>query len=162
MIDQFQLSRANARAGDTVQITLAWRDWQAAAHRDTIDLPIDPAWTGKQLEVILAPGRVLDDLTGRPRVIAAASLRSFDAYLAALRDDRANDGLCLAVVEKTEMFSDQTDVMPDAPGSIERVARAADEARYQKRDALLPLWERHVLDGKLSGVVVRRALRVGE
>ena len=162
VIDQFQLSRANARAGDTVQITLAWRDWQAAAHRDTIDLPIDPAWTGKQLEVILAPGRVLDDLTGRPRVIAAASLRSFDAYLSALRDDRANDGLCLAVVEKTEMFSDQTDVMPDAPGSIERVARAADEARYQKRDALLPLWERHVLDGKLSSVVVRRALRVGE
>jgi hypothetical protein len=95
-------------------------------------------------------------------VISAASLRSFDAYLAALRDDRPNDGLCIAVVEKTEMFSDQTDTMPDTPGSIERIARAADEARFQKREALLPLWERHVLDGKLSGVIVRRPLRVGE
>jgi len=162
VVDQFQLSRAVARAGDTVQIMLAWRDWQGAAHREIIDLPIDAAWTGKQLEVILGPGRALDDLTGRPRVISAATLRSFNAYLAALRDDRPNDGLCLAVVEKTEMFTDQTVGTPDAPGSFERIARAADEARFQKRDALLPLWERHVLAGKLSGVLVRRALRVGE
>ena len=162
IIDQFQLSRATARAGDTVQITLAWRDWQGAAHRENIDLPINPAWTGKQLEVVLAPGRVLDDLTGRPRVISAATLRSFDAYLSALRDDRPNDGLCIAVVEKTEMFSDQTVGTPDTPGSIERIARGADEARFQKRDALFPLWERHVLANKLSGVLVRRALRVGE
>jgi len=161
-LDQFQLSRTAARAGDIVQATLAWRDFQGAAHREIVDLPIDAKWTGKQLEVILAPGRALDELTGRPRLIAASELRSFDAYLAALRDDRPNDGLCLALVEKTELFSDQTVATPDAPGSIERIARAADEARFHKRDAVLPLWERHLLDGKLATAVVRRPLRIVE
>lgn len=162
IIDQFQLSRTSARGGDTVQATLAWRDWQGDSHREIIDLPIDPAWTGKRLEVIVAPGHALDELTGRPRLIAASELRSFDAYLAALRDDRPNDGLCLAIVEQTEMFSDQTVATPDAPGSIERIARAADEARFQERSAVLPLWERHILPGKLAGTVVRRPLRIAE
>jgi hypothetical protein len=39
-------------------------------------------------------------------------------------------------------------------------ARAADEARFQKRDAVLPLFERHVLSGKLTSVIIRRPLRV--
>ncbi|MBI5768196.1 MAG: hypothetical protein HZA93_10400 [Verrucomicrobia bacterium] len=162
VIDQFQLSRSTARGGETIQILFAWRDWQSVERRETIDLPVDPAWTGKPLEVILAPGRALDELTGRPRLISAATLRSFDAYLAAIGDDRPNDGLCIAVVERAELFSDQTVGTPETPGSIERIARAADEARFQKRDALMPLWERHVLAGRLSSVLVRRALRVGE
>jgi len=161
-LDLFQLSRATVRAGETIQATLAWRDFQGAAHREIVDVPIDAKWAGKQLEVILAPGRALDELTGRPRLVAASELRSFDAYLAALRDDRPNDGLCLALVEKTELFSDQTVVTPDAPGSIERIARAADEARFHKRDAVLPLWERHLLEGKLATAVVRRPLRIVE
>ena len=41
-----------------------------------------------------------------------------------------------------------------------RVAAAADESRFQQHTALLPLWESHVLPGKLGNVVVRRALRV--
>jgi hypothetical protein len=162
IIDQFQLSRSTARAGDTIQILLGWRDWQSVERRETISLPIDPAWTGKNLEIVLGPGRALDELTGRPRLIAAATLRSFEAYLAAIADDRPNDGLCIAVVQRTELFSDQTFGTPETPGSIERIARAADEARFQKREALLPLWERHVLSGRLSNVLVRRALRVGE
>jgi hypothetical protein len=161
-IDLFQLSRPSARGGDTVQASLAWRDFQGAAHRETIDLPIDPAWTGKKLEVILAPGRALDELTGRPRLIAASELRSFDAYLTALRDDRPTDGLCLAVVEQTEVFTDQTVATPEAPGSISRIARGADEARFHNRDAVLPLWERHLLAGKLSGAIIRRPLRIVE
>lgn len=161
-IDLFQLSRTSARGGETVQAMLAWRDYQGDAHRETIDLPIDPAWAGKRLEVILAPGHALDELTGRPRVVAASELRSFDAYLAALRDNRPNDGLCLAVVEQTEMFSDQTVATPEAPGSISRIAQAADEARFHTRDAVLPLWERHLLAGKLAATVVRRPLRIVE
>lgn len=159
-LDLFQLSRSSASAGDVIQATIAWRDWQGDAHRETVDLPVNPAWTGKQLEVIFAPGRVLDQLTGRPRVISAAELRSFDAYLAAMRDDRPADGIYLAVVEKASLFSDQTVATPDAPGSIERIARAADEARFKRRDALLPLWEKHLLPGKLIGAVVRRPLVV--
>jgi len=161
-LDQFQLSRTTARAGDLVQATLAWRDFQGEAHHETIDLPVDRAWTGKQLEVILAPGRALDELTGRPRVIQASELRSFGAYLAAMRDDRATDGVFIAVVEKATLFSDQTVATPDAPGSIERIARGADEARFHHRDALLPLWEKHALDGKLLNTIVRRPLNVVE
>ena len=159
-LDVFQLSRATARGGDTVQATIAWRDWQGDAHRETVDVPIDSSWTGKQLEVVLAPGHAMDELTGRPRMIAASELRSFEAYLAAMRDDRPSDGVCLAVVERTSLFSDQTVATPDAPGSIERIARGADEARFHKREAMLPLWERHLLDGKLFGSVVRRPLQV--
>ena len=159
-IDLFQLSRTNARAGDTVTATLAWRDYQGDAHRDIITIPIDAGWVGKSLDVILAPGAALDELTGRSSVIAAATLRSFDSYLAAMRDDRPRDGICLAVVEKSTLFTDETASTPEVPGSIERIARAADEARFQKRAAVIPLFERHLLAGKLATLVVRRPLRV--
>ena len=159
-IDLFQLSRASARAGDIVTATLAWRDYQGEAHREVITLPIDAAWAGKTLDVILAPGPALDELTGRPSVIAAATLRSFDSYLAAMRDDRPRDGLCLAVVEKSTLFTDETASTPDVPGSIERIARAADEARFQTRAAVIPLYERHLLPGKLATLMIRRPLRV--
>lgn len=161
-LDMFQLSRTTPRGGQLVQLTLAWRDWQGAAHREIVDLPIDPAWTGKHLEVILAPGRAMDELTGRPRVVSASELRSFEAYLAAMRDDRQTDGVCIAVVERTALFSDQTVATPEAPGSIERIARTADEARFKKREAMLPLWEKHVLAGKLLNTVVRRPMNVVE
>lgn len=159
-LDLFQLSRTTASAGEVVQATIGWRDWQGDAHRETIDLAVESTWTGKQLEVVLAPGRALDQLTGRPRQIAAAELRSFEAYLAAMRDDRPTDGVCIAVVEKTSLFSDQTVATPEAPGSIERIARGADEARFRRREALLPLWEKHLLSGKLLSTVVRRPLNI--
>ncbi|PTX94432.1 SpoIVB peptidase S55 domain-containing protein [Opitutus sp. ER46] len=159
-LDVFQLSRSTARGGETIQATVAWRDWQGEAHRETVDIPVDPAWAGKNLEVVLAHGRALDELTGRPRMINAGELRSFEAYLAAMRDDRPTDGACLAVVERASLFTDQTVATPDTPGSIERIARAADESRFRTRSALLPLWEKHLLDGKLFNPVVRRALVV--
>ena len=162
VIEQFQLSRASARAGDTVQVTLSWRDFQGASQREIIDLAIQPAWTGKRLEVVLAPGRALDELSGRPRLISASELRSFGAYLAAIGDNRPNDGLCLALVESAELFSDQTVATPETPGSIERIARASDETRFRTRAAMIPLWERHVLPGKLTATAVRRPLRIVE
>jgi hypothetical protein len=159
-LDVFQLSRTTARGGDTVQATIAWRDWQGEDHRKTVELPIDPSWAGKQLEVVLAPGRAMDELTGRPRTISASELRSFDAYVAAMQDDRPSDGVCVAVVERTSLFTDQTVGTPDAPGSIERIARGSDEARFRRRDAVVSLWETHLLDGKLLYSVVRRPLNV--
>jgi hypothetical protein len=159
-LELFQLSRTVARAGETLQATLAWRDYQGEAQRQTIDIPVDPAWIGKNVEVVLAPGRTLDELSGRPRAIAASQLRSFDAYLAALREARPADGLSLAVVEKTRLFTDQSNATPDTPSSIERIARAADEARFNQVDALAPLWETHVLAGKLSATTLRRPLKI--
>lgn len=161
-LDLFQLSRSTAGAGDTLQATLAWRDFQGESRRQVVDIPINPSWIGRSVEVILAPGRVLDELSGRPRAIAAAQLRSFDAYLEALRDSRPADGLCLAVVEKTRLFTDQTNATRDTPSSIERIARAADEARFNQIDGYVPLWETHVLDGKLSSVTLHRPLKIVE
>lgn len=161
-LDLFQLSRETAAVGDTLQATLSWRDFQGESRRQVVDIPIDPSWVGRNLEVVLAPGRVLDELSGRPRVIAAAQLRSFDAYLSALRDSRPADGLCLAVVEKTRLFTDQTSATLDTPSSIGRIARAADEARFKQVDALVPLWESHLLDGKLSSVTLHRSLKIVE
>ena len=162
VIELFQLSRGTARPGETVQATLGWRDFQGASHREVIDLKLDPAWIGKRLDVILTPGRALDELTGRPRQISAAELRSFGAYLNAMRDNRPTDGLVLAIVEGTEVFSDQTVATPETPGSIERIARGSDETRFRKRDAVIALWERHVLPGKVAGAAIRRPLRIVE
>jgi len=162
VLDLFQLSRTTARPGETVQATVSWRDWQGETHREIVDLVIDSAWSGKTLEVVLLPGRVLDELTGHPRAIPAAQLRSFDAYLAALNDDRPTDGLYLAVLEKTPVFSDQTALTPELPGTFERIARGADEARYQRRDTFVPLWEKHLLPGKLLSAQMTRTLQVVE
>jgi len=159
-LDVFQLSRGTTRGGDTVEATVAWRDWQGEEHRKTVEVPIDSSWAGKQLEVVLAPGRAMDELTGRPRTISASELRSFGAYVAAMQDDRPTDGICIAVVERTSLFTDQTVATPEAPGSIERIARGSDEARFRKREALVSLWETHLLDGKLLNTIVRRPLNV--
>ena len=90
----------------------------------------------------------------------AGQLRSFDAYLDAMRDNRPTDGLCIAVVEKSSLFFDQAVATPEVPASIERIAGASDSARYQRRDALISLWETRVLQGKVSFADFHRTVRV--
>ena len=123
-------------------------------------MPAD--WVGRELEVVLASGRQLDELTGRPRAVAVGQLRSFDDYLGFLRASRANDGLHLAVVERAALFTDQADATVELPGSLERIARGADAARFQRREAAVPLLERHVLPGRLFNALLRRPLRVAD
>jgi hypothetical protein len=159
-LDLFQLSRRTARVGDTVQAQLGWRDYQGDEHSQTVAITVPPDWMGRNLEVVLAPGPLLDELAGRPHAIQATQLRSFEAYLAAMKEDRPGDGLFVAVVEASGMFTDQTAATPDLPGSLARVATAADEARFQQRSALLPLWESHVLAGKIAPVALRRPLKI--
>jgi hypothetical protein len=161
-LDQFHLSRSTAEAGGTVEANLAWRDYQGDEHFETVPIRVPAQWTGKTLEVVLAPSNVMDDLTGRPRLIAAAQLRSFDAYLDAMRETRPTDGLCLAVVESSNVFTDQSDSTPELPDSFARIAAAADEARFQRHRAYVPLWEVHVLPGKLTDAVIRRPLRIDD
>ena len=159
-LETFLLSRSVIRPGEPLEATLAWRDYQGEARHATVRIPIDPAWAGRQLEVVLAHGRLLDELTGRPRTVTAAQLRSFPAFLNFLRDLRQTDGLYLAVLEKTSVFTDQTVPTPELPGSYERIARTADEARFQRRDTFVPLWETHLLPGRLAYLSVRRPLHV--
>ncbi len=161
-VERFDVSRTTVRAGETLQVTLGWRDYQGGEETSTIEVPVDPSWAGKTLEVIAAPGRVLDELTGHGHSFRPGQLRSFDAYLEAMRDSRPEDGICIAVVEKSALFFDQARGAQDAPASIERIAAEADPARYQRQSALVPLWETHVLPGKVSLMQTARTVRVVE
>ena len=161
-VELLQLSRTHPQPGDTIQVTLGWRDYQGEEHREILPVPIDPSWSGKALEVVAAPGRAMDELTGMPRTVPAAQLRSFDAYLDATRALRPTDGLVVAVLERSALLTDQSLAPRDVPASIERIAHGADESRFQHREALQALWETHVLDGKVAQAVVRRALQIGD
>jgi len=161
-VERFEVSRTLVRAGETLQVTLGWRNFQGAEESRVFDVAVDPSWTGKTLEVLVAPGRVLDELTGHGRMFRPGQLRSFDAYLGAMRESRPEDGLCIAVVERSALFFDQATSTPDAPASIERIAAAADSARYQRHEAMVPLWETHVLQGKVSFTDFHRTVRVVE
>lgn len=159
-LELFQVSRTTASAGDTLTATISWRGFQSEKSTETVRIPVPPEWTGKDLDIVLTNGARLDELTGRPRTLNVSQLRSFDEYLDVLRDARDSDGLYLAVVERTELFTDNTATTVELPGSFERIARSADAARYQRREAALPLWEEHLLPGRLFNASVRRPLKV--
>jgi hypothetical protein len=161
-VEQFQVSRTSVRAGDMFQVTLGWRNYQGEEGTSTVDVPVDASWAGRTLEVIVAPGRLLDELTGHSHMFRPGQLRSFDAYIEAMKGTRPEDGLCIAVVEKSALFFDQAVSTTDAPASIERIAADADSARYQKREALVPLWETRVLQGKVSFTEFHKTVRVVE
>lgn len=161
-VEQFQVSRTVVRAGETLEVTLGWRSFQGARESSTVRIPVDPSWAGRTLEVVAVPGRVLDELTGHGHVFRPGQLRSFDAYLDGMRDSRPEDGLCIAVVEKSALFFDQDVATPDVPASIERIAGGFDSTRYQRREALVSLWETRVLQGKVSFTDFHRTVRVEE
>ncbi|MBI3884361.1 MAG: hypothetical protein HY302_01325 [Opitutae bacterium] len=159
-IESLQLSRTAAAPGDTVEITVGWRGFQRDAQELLAHIPVPPEWAGKHLEIILATGPALDELSGHPAAVPAAQLRNFDAYISALRHVRRSDGLYLAVVERTRVFTDQRTMTRELPGSLERIAHGADEARFQRREALVPLWETHLLPDRLFNVQLRRPLQI--
>lgn len=159
-LDIVQVSRRSARAGETVDVTLTMRDYQGRPVRETVTLTVPADWVGRSLDIVVAPGVEIDRLAGVPDSYAVAQIRTIDAYLDALQRERRSDGLYVAVVEKNSAFIDQTRATLELPGSMERIARAADENRFQKRDVQTPLWERHVFPGKLLLSVVRRPLSV--
>lgn len=159
-VELFQVSRTTAAAGETLVATLNWRGFQSDKSSEQIEIPVPAEWTGKDLEVVLASGRQLDELTGRPRSLSVNQLRNFDEYLGMLRESRDTDGLYLAVVERASLFTDHTATTIELPSSFERIARAADAGRYQKREAAVTLFEQHVLPGRLFNASVRRPLKI--
>jgi hypothetical protein len=161
-IDNIQLSRTRLTAGDTLRVTLTLREFQGDALRETIPIDIPADWSGRRLELVMLPGFELDRQSGRPVTARLAQIRTFDAWLDLMSDQRANDGLYIAVVERATAFIDQTRPTLDYPGSMERIARRADDARYQKRNVLVPLWEKHILPGRLLHTNHRQPLQITE
>ena len=159
-IEQMQVSRTAAAPGERVDVTIGWRGFQRDATTESLNLTVPREWAGKDLEIILTTGPALDELTGRAHAVPVAQLRSFEEYISALRDFRQSDGLYLAVVERARLMTDQRATTPDMPGSLERIARGADEARFQRREAVAPLWEQRVLPGRLFNILVRRPLAI--
>ncbi len=159
-IEQMLVSRTSAAPGERVDLTVGWRGFQRDAESELVSLAIPADWAGKELEVILTTGPALDELTGRSHSVPIAQLRNFEEYISALREFRETDGLYLAVVEKARLLTDQRATTTDMPGSLERIARSADEARFQRRDAFTPLWEQRVLPGRLFNIMVRRPLNI--
>ncbi len=159
-LDLLQISRSRIRTGETLQISIIWQDYRGEEQHETIPVIIDPSWAAKSLEVVVMPGRSLDELTGVNVVPGQA--HNFAQYVAALSDARLRDGLYVALVDHASVFVDQTTPTLDYPGSVERIARAADEYRYQKHDALVPLWEKHILPGRIVQANIHRALKVDE
>lgn len=161
-LDNVQVSRRESAPGETVLVTLHLRDFQSAPLRETVEIPISRAWAGKELEIVVGPGELIDELAGGQRQFPVSQIRDFSAYLDALQAERRSDGLYVAVVESTHAFLDQTAATLELPGSLERIARTADNSRFQRRSVQAPLWETHVLGGRLIPGLVRHALRVTE
>jgi hypothetical protein len=161
-VEQFRVSRTTVRVGETFDVRIAWRDFEGSGSVTTVTVPVRPSWAGKTLEVVAAPGRVLDELTGHSRMFRPGQLRSFDAYLDAMRGSRPEDGLCVSVIEKSALFFDQEVATPEVPASIQRIAESADSTRYQKRDAAVSLWETRVLEGKVALSDFHGTVRVEE
>ena len=161
-VERFRVSRTSVRPGESFAVTIAWRDYQGARSETTVTVPVPPAWAGRTLEVVAAPGRVLDELTGHSRLFRPGQLRSFDAYLDAMRGSRPEDGLCVCVIEKAALFFDQEVATPEVPASIQRIAESADSARYQRREAAVSLWETRVLEGKVALSDFHSTVRVEE
>jgi hypothetical protein len=161
-LDIVQVSRSRIRPGEELTATLTVRDYQGAATHESVTIPIPATWTGKKLEVLVTNGDDLDRLSGRPDNVPVSQIRDFAAYLDLMHHERRSDGVYVAVVERATAFLDQTQPTLDYPGSVERIARSSDDARFQKREVLVPLWERHVLSGRLVDANVHRALQVND
>lgn len=157
-VEQVQLDRRSVSPGETVNVLVTWRPFQGAIQRLTVPVAIDPAWAGRNLEIVVANGRQLDDLAGRPPVIRsgqARTLREVAGYVAGLR---RTDGLHVAVVERASLFFHERTATVDYPGSFERIARGVDENRFEKKEAVVPLWETHHLDGRVVNATFRLPL----
>ncbi|HRE81084.1 MAG TPA: hypothetical protein PLN52_08555, partial [Opitutaceae bacterium] len=161
-LDQFQPTTTRARTGDSVSFAFTGRDHQGAALTEQVRMTVPKEWAGRTLELVVMNGRELDRLTGQAATLVSTDLRSFSAYLAALRATRQPDGLYVAIVERTSALLDQNDRMIDAPGSIERIAQANANTRYGRQNLAVSLWENRVFPDRLISTTIRRVFTVTE
>ncbi len=159
-VELMQVSRTETTPDSTVSVTLNWHDYQQAQRTESVEIPVPADWAGKDLAVVLAPGAVIDELSGQPKAATPADMKNFSEYLDVLRQRRSSDGLYLAVMERTQLFTDQHSQTPELPGSLERIAHAADDGRFQRHSAATVLWETHLLPGRLFGEQVKKNLHV--
>ncbi len=159
-LDNVTISRREVAVGASFEVGLTLRDFQSAPLRQRVTIPVPASWAGKNLEVIVAPGPIIDTLEIGQDSFPVNQIRNFDAFIDVLSRQRRTDGLYVTVVEKADAFVDQTAVTLELPGSLARVARSSDAARYRERRVREILWSTHVLPGRLVSSVERRYLKV--
>ncbi|MCF3649532.1 SpoIVB peptidase S55 domain-containing protein [Synoicihabitans lomoniglobus] len=159
-LDNVQFSHRQVAIGKTLKVTLSLRDFQSQPWQEIVKIPMASDWRGRELEILISSGPALDNLSGGQTVYPVSQIRDFDAYLDVLRAQRRPDGLYVAVVTKSSIFLDQTESTLELPGSLARVARSADSARFNQRAAREILWETHILPHRLVPGLVRQPLRV--
>lgn len=160
IIDQFVLERQEVAAGDHLRVAISSRGYQQASKKTVVDIPVDPAWAGRNLEVVLADGPTLDEWTGRPRTLSITGMRNFERLVSYVQSLRPTDGVYLAVVESGDIIADQQDNAPNYPGSVERIVRGADASRFEHRDAAFPLWEKQLFPETVTSYSQRKSLKV--
>jgi|GEM_PF-299864 len=161
-IETAQLSRSEITPGEPLTVTVQWRNFQGEVGRELVRIPVAPEWLGRPLEVILARGELLDQVTGRQFIQTSTQLRSFSAFLDFVREGRSGEGLTIAVVESSRLFFDQATSTRELPGSLARIATRADSARYQNRRTNAVLWETRILPDRLIPTAHRLSFKVVE
>jgi len=159
-IEAVQLSRSKIAPGEVLTLTLQWRNFQGEVGRELVRIPVAPEWLGRSLEVILARGELLDQVTGRQFIQTSTQLRSFSAFLNFVREGRSGEGLTVAVVESSRLFLDQATGTRELPGSLARIATRVDSARYQNRRTNAVLWETKILPDRLIPTAHRLGFKV--
>jgi len=161
-IETVQLSRSEIAPGEQLTVTLQWRNFQGEVGRERVRIPIAPEWLGRSLDIIIARGELLDQVTGRQFIQTSTQLRSFSAFLDFVREGRNSEGLHIAVVENSRLFFDQAQATRELPGSLARIATRADSARYQSRRSQAVLWETRILPDRLIPTAHRLSFKVVE
>jgi len=161
-LESVQLSRSEIAPGEPLTLTVQWRNFQGEVGRELVRVPVSPEWLGRSLEIIVARGELLDQVTGRQFIQTSTQLRSFSAFLDFVREGRNSEGLHIAVVENARLFLDQAQATRELPGSLARIATRADSARYQNRRANAVLWETRILPDRLIPTAHRLSFKVIE
>jgi len=156
-LDNVRLSHRTITTDETLVVVVNFRDFQSRPLTRTVEVPLHPGWVGRNLEVLVTSGSTLDLMAGGQRTYPVSQIREFSAYLDVLRAQRRPDGVFVAVVTTSEVFLDQTSVTTELPGSLARIARNADEARFSQRKTREVLWEIHLLPDRLvPGAISQR------
>jgi len=148
-LDNLRLSHRSVTAGESFDVSIQYRDYQAEPHTETVAIATSPDWVDKRIEVIVTSGGRLDLMSGGQRTYPVSQIRDLDAFTDVVRDQRRPDGIYVAVVTMSDVFTDQTHATTELPGSLARIAQTADEARYQQRKVREVLWETHLLPDRL-------------
>lgn len=159
-LDNVRLSHRTIGLDEVLTVSVTLRDFQSATFTEIIPIEMQEAWVGRELEILVTNGSTLDLMSGGQRSYPVSQIRDLGAYIDVIQSQRRPDGAYVAIVTTSEIFMDQTTVTPELPGSLARIARNSDEARYAQRKSREVLWSAHILPDRLVPGAISQRFRV--